>query len=242
MSGHRVQLVVSALGGIPGAKAYHSSVLVDGEEFSFSDGGICKAPQGPASHQGMQQTKTIDMGTSPKSSADMLAALECYFAEGTYDILRKNCNAFSDVALYYLVQRRLGAEYKTLERLGTSCAPLIQAVSGGQYSANPLATGFKSEAIVQELSSDRQLHTPAGTTGGAAAVNPESLRAARIARLEALQSSRQGPASASLELRNTEADGAPGEEHASDEEFARRLQFEQESDVASLAAFKSYLC
>merc|ERR1719215_1664904 len=98
---HKVQLVVSQLGGIPGAAAYHSSVMVDSEEFSFSDAGISRA-QGAASHaHARQPAKTIDMGMSVKSGAQMFAALQTHFM-------------------------RLSAEYKTLERLGATCPQLVQ--------------------------------------------------------------------------------------------------------------------
>jgi len=180
---HKVQLVVSQLGGIPGAAAYHSSVMVDSEEFSFSDAGISRA-QGAASHaHARQPAKTIDMGMSVKSGAQMFAALQTHFMPGTYDLLRKNCNSFSDAALFYLVKRRLSAEYKTLERLGATCPQLVQSISGGAYTPNPQAARFDSEVLIRELDPDKHWNTRGQVTGGtAASSSPESIRAARLAR------------------------------------------------------------
>jgi len=179
----KVQLVVSQLGGIPGAAAYHSSIMVDGEEFSFSDAGITRA-QGAASHaNARQQAKTIDMGMSSRSGAQMFTVLQNHFMPGSYDLLRKNCNSFSDVALFYLVQRRLSAEYKTLARLGATCPQLVQSISGGAYAPNAQAASFDPEVLIRDLDPEKHWNTPGQVTGGTAASrSPESIRAARLAR------------------------------------------------------------
>eukprot|EP00434_Breviolum_minutum_P041529 symbB.v1.2.036942.t2/scaffold5335.1/size28330/5 len=120
---NQVQLAVSVLGGVPGATAYHSSVIVNGHEFFFSDGGIAssgnlmshKNPQMPDS-----KPEVIDMGMSPYTGSQMQAALERYFISGTYDLLRKNCNSFSDCALFYLLHKRIDKKYRQMEKLGAS--------------------------------------------------------------------------------------------------------------------------
>ena len=45
-------------------------------------------------------------------------ALREHFARNTYDLLRKNCNTFSDVALAFLLGRRLDPKYNQV-RQGT---------------------------------------------------------------------------------------------------------------------------
>eukprot|EP00913_Durusdinium_trenchii_P032820 g30725.t1 len=83
---NQVQLAVSVLGGVPGATAYHSSVIVNGHEYFFSDGGIAstsdlsshKNPQMPDS-----KPEVIDMGMSPYTGSQMREALERYFISGT---------------------------------------------------------------------------------------------------------------------------------------------------------------
>merc|ERR1712232_1455816 len=99
------------MGGVPPMAAYHSSIIVNGEEFSFSDGGISTSMERLASHvaqpprEGQPAPKlnpqVFDMGMSLHSGGSMKRALERHFAAGTYDLLRKNCNSFSDCALWY---------------------------------------------------------------------------------------------------------------------------------------------
>ncbi|CAJ1373109.1 unnamed protein product [Effrenium voratum] len=105
---NQVQLAVSVLGGVPGATAYHSSVVVNGDEYFFSDGGISSS-SGLMSHKNPQmpdsKPEVIEMGMSPYTGSQMRAALERFFVSGTYDLLRKNCNSFSDVALFYLLHK-----------------------------------------------------------------------------------------------------------------------------------------
>eukprot|EP00439_Symbiodinium_sp_Y106_P082570 s227_g22.t1 len=117
---NQVQLAVSPLGGVPGATAYHSSVIVNGDEYFFSDGGISfgsglqshKNPQNPDS-----KPEVFDMGMSPYTGTQMKSALERFFHSGTYDLLRKNCNSFSDCALFYLLHKRLDKKYRAMEKL-----------------------------------------------------------------------------------------------------------------------------
>ncbi|CAE7750903.1 unnamed protein product [Symbiodinium sp. KB8] len=117
---NQVQLAVSPLGGVPGATAYHSSVIVNGDEYFFSDAGISfgsglqshKNPQNPDS-----KPEVFDMGMSPYTGTQMKSALERFFISGTYDLLRKNCNSFSDCALFYLLHKRLDKKYRAMEKL-----------------------------------------------------------------------------------------------------------------------------
>eukprot|EP00929_Paragymnodinium_shiwhaense_P069003 TRINITY_DN34815_c0_g1_i1.p1 TRINITY_DN34815_c0_g1~~TRINITY_DN34815_c0_g1_i1.p1 ORF type:complete len:261 (-),score=78.69 TRINITY_DN34815_c0_g1_i1:66-848(-) len=184
---NKVQLAVSPLGGVPGASAYHSSVVVNGEEFFFSDGGIGstnnlmshKNPQNPQS-----QPTIIDMGMSQYSGNALKATLEKYFQAGTYDLLRKNCNSFSDCALFYLLHQRIDKKYRQLEQLGAKNMGLVQAASGGQYQPNPKAEGFDVEKVCSEIDPEKVWATPGQAIGGTPAANSaEAMRAARLARL-----------------------------------------------------------
>ncbi|CAJ1341467.1 unnamed protein product [Effrenium voratum] len=86
---NQVQLAVSVLGGVPGATAYHSSVVVNGDEYFFSDGGISSS-SGLMSHKNPQmpdsKPEVIEMGMSPYTGSQMRAALERFFVSGTYDL------------------------------------------------------------------------------------------------------------------------------------------------------------
>lgn len=182
---HTVQLVVSSIG--PGA--YHSSVVVNGEEFSFSDGGVQSAP-GLASHTAMaeQQGKdnkpqVIDFGKSHYSGSALKGRLERYFLPGTYDLLRKNCNSFSDVALFYLVHKRMDGKYRSMEKLGSSFSGLVQGFSGGKYTPNPKAADFDIEQVIKEIDPEKVWSTPGHATGGAVITDPGAMREARLAAL-----------------------------------------------------------
>lgn len=180
---HKVQLAVSALGGVPGATAYHSSVLVDGEEFSFSAGGISRAA-GPASHrQAPGKPRILEMGTSAQSGVQLMAVLGPHFEPGTYDLLRKNCNSFSDCALYYLVKQRISNEYRALERFGGQMPALLRAVSQGTYQPNASAEAFDHEGLIRNLDPEKQWKTPGHATGGTTVDSAEAMRAIRLARL-----------------------------------------------------------
>merc|ERR1719198_2928640 len=109
----------------------------------------------------------IDMGSSRRSGRDLFSNLESYFLPGTYDLLRKNCNSFSDAALFYMVHKRLDRKYRTLEQIGAGSMGLVQAASGGQYVPNPRAAAFDLEKLVQDLDPDKAWNTPGHTTGGA---------------------------------------------------------------------------
>lgn len=183
---NKVELAVSVLGGVPGATAYHSSVVVNGEEFFFSDGGI-QSTTGLLSHKNPQNPNStpqvFDMGMSKYTGSQAKAALQQHFQAGTYDLLRKNCNSFSDCALFYLLGRRIDSKYRSLEQLGAKNMGLVQAASGGNYKPNPKTDGFDLEAIVAGLDPEKVWKTPGQATGGApAASSAEALRAARLAR------------------------------------------------------------
>merc|ERR1719343_93906 len=64
---NKVQFIVSVIGGTGPMTAYHSSVQVNGDEFSFSDAGI-SVMSGMASHQNPQmpdnKPQVFDMGFS----------------------------------------------------------------------------------------------------------------------------------------------------------------------------------
>mmetsp|Transcript_15533 Transcript_15533/g.27576 ORF Transcript_15533/g.27576 Transcript_15533/m.27576 type:complete len:221 (+) Transcript_15533:424-1086(+) len=180
-----VQLAVSVLGGVPGATAYHSSVVVNGEEYFFSDGGVASTSD-LLSHKNPQNAdskpQVMDMGMSPYTGSQMKAALERFFLNGTYDLLRKNCNSFSDCALWYLLHSRMDKKYRSLEKLGASAMGIVQAASGGKYAPNPKAEGFDVEKICAEIDPDKIWLTPGQAVGGETAGSAEAMRAARLAR------------------------------------------------------------
>lgn len=158
---HRVQLAVSELGGVPGVSAmsgfpgltaYHSSVLVDGEEFSFSGSAGLVSARGTASHVPVGgMPRIVNMGASPRTGRELFVALKHHFQPGTYDLLGKNCNSFSDCALFFLLGVRLSAEFNTLERIGAAVPSIVQMISGGYYIPNPRADTFSADNVLKSL-------------------------------------------------------------------------------------------
>eukprot|EP00446_Apocalathium_sp_SHHI-4_P077615 CAMPEP_0177560236 /NCGR_PEP_ID=MMETSP0369-20130122/71268_1 /TAXON_ID=447022 ORGANISM="Scrippsiella hangoei-like, Strain SHHI-4" /NCGR_SAMPLE_ID=MMETSP0369 /ASSEMBLY_ACC=CAM_ASM_000364 /LENGTH=258 /DNA_ID=CAMNT_0019047031 /DNA_START=44 /DNA_END=824 /DNA_ORIENTATION=+ len=132
----RVYLVATPFGpGLPNLQAYHTSVVVDQMEYSFCPFGVVLG-HGPESHRAFDFAKNMRE----------------LFMRGSYDLLGKNCNSFSDVALSYLVGKRLESKFSQMEQIGASAdkySALVRLGSGGAYRPNPAAEGFcAAEAIV----------------------------------------------------------------------------------------------
>eukprot|EP00746_Dinoflagellata_sp_MGD_P027683 gnl/MRDRNA2_/MRDRNA2_165335_c0_seq1.p1 gnl/MRDRNA2_/MRDRNA2_165335_c0~~gnl/MRDRNA2_/MRDRNA2_165335_c0_seq1.p1 ORF type:complete len:217 (+),score=46.91 gnl/MRDRNA2_/MRDRNA2_165335_c0_seq1:61-711(+) len=180
---NKVELAVSVLGGVPGATAYHSSVVVNGEEYFFSDGGVATT-RGLGSHsQAQQPPQVFNMGMSRYSGSQLMSAVGRYFQAGTYDLLRKNCNSFSDCALWYLLKKRLEGRYCMLEKVGAANSGLIQSVSNGQYKPNPKALEFDKEKLIAELDPEKVWKTPGHATGGVSVNSAEEMRRKRLEKL-----------------------------------------------------------
>lgn len=171
--GFQIQLAVSALGGLPGAQVYHSSILMDGLEFSFGAIQGLVTAKGALSHSCMAgQPELFDLGFSQRTPRQLATTLGPFFKRGTYDLLRKNCNTFADCAINFLLGQRLDAKYRSLDQLGANVPGLVQMGSFGFYKPNPAAIGFDVEAVVQSLSKsgvkDADTDAPTKVAAGAA--------------------------------------------------------------------------
>jgi len=136
---------------------------VNGEEFFFSDSGIL-SDCALNSHEKCP-TEKVHLGFSEKTGAHLYQALRSYFRPGTYDLVRKNCNLFSDCAMYYLLGKRLERKYTALERLGQANAELLSQVTNGKYTPNPEAADFQVDSVISSLDKlgleDNQVEPPA---------------------------------------------------------------------------------
>ncbi|CAE8611327.1 unnamed protein product [Polarella glacialis] len=154
-AGHRVELAATKLGpGLPGFQAYHTSVVVDDIEFAFSGDGICYGP-GLMSHRMLpDEVKVTYMGLTSITGDSMRSTLKQFFDRGTYDLLRKNCNSFSDCSLYFLLDCRLDPGYRGLEQLGHMAdkrGGIVQAITGGDYRPNVKANEFSVERCIRHV-------------------------------------------------------------------------------------------
>lgn len=158
-SGHRVDVCATTFGpGILGVQAYHTSVMVDYMEYAFSNEGVTTGPPLTSHKMLPNKTDVNYAGLTSISGNHMLAVVEPHFRKGTYDLLRKNCNSFSDCALFYLLGRRLDGKYRTMEQMGEYADEhlgLIRAVTMGDYVPNPKAATFTVDSIVERLRAAR---------------------------------------------------------------------------------------
>lgn len=156
----KVQLAVSPLHGIPMIAPYHSSILLDDSEFFFDRLGLMRLPpERKLRSHGRAKPQILDMGTSLCSARDLAKSLGPLFRPGTYDFVRKNCNSFSDCALFFLVHKRLNAEFRRLDTLGCaisqSIPSLLVAATRGHYRPNRAADGFDLDLTIASLAAQR---------------------------------------------------------------------------------------
>lgn len=170
----KVQVVATPILEVAGVKAYHTSVVIGRSEYFFDADGIITAPA-LWSHTGIDGkvppkqeplgttlTEVIDMGITPVSPEAFMRAMSPFFLAGTYDIILKNCNTFSDAALYFLTRTRIQGRFSRLERLIATARPFStrllsialhsiqqeeQQIPMG-YTTNPLAEHFSIEDVI----------------------------------------------------------------------------------------------
>mmetsp|Transcript_33492 Transcript_33492/g.77835 ORF Transcript_33492/g.77835 Transcript_33492/m.77835 type:complete len:208 (-) Transcript_33492:56-679(-) len=170
---HEVRLAATEILNVAGMSGYHTSVIVDDREYFFDSAGVMTAAP-LASHAGGQgkrpdwKTEVLEIGRSTCSGSALVEALVPYFQKGTYDIFFKNCNTFSDVALYFLTRTRLPSSHSRLERFVAATSPLStgalnkifkafvekktgQPCTEDIYVQNPEAAGFSAEAVITGL-------------------------------------------------------------------------------------------
>jgi len=162
-SGNRVQLAFTPLDVpfVPTAAllptAYHTSVIIGDKEFSFSSSGI-NSGRLTQSHHGLRnksKTEKVDLGVTFKSGGDLCRALSPFFREGSYDLLRKNCNSFSACAMCFLLGARLEEKFQALERFASDKANLVQLFTLGDYTPNVMAEQFNQAEVCEFLSFGR---------------------------------------------------------------------------------------
>lgn len=183
---NQVELAASELFTVPGfATAYHTSVIVNGEEFFFSDSGIFN-DRALTSHQG-KPSERIALGMSVYTGAQMLRALGPHFRPGTYDLIKKNCNSFSDCAVYFLLRRRLQSRFSALERTGARLGTdMLQRFTKGMYVPNPAAQSYRTEEVIRALDQlgegdiDEQPASSSTASGAGARSKPALAIGARV--------------------------------------------------------------
>jgi hypothetical protein len=151
-----VELLVSPIAELHGVAGYHTSVLVAGTEYCYGVMGIAQSPT-ISSHKKRGKMQRIFVGSSPYSGKDLVLVLEEYFPPGHYDLLRKNCNAFTDCALFFLCGQRLSWRFRNMDQIGLFADNfgLVQSISAGEYNPNPDALEFDIEDVILQLSAEQ---------------------------------------------------------------------------------------
>ncbi|CAE8695142.1 unnamed protein product, partial [Polarella glacialis] len=152
-----------------GTKAYHTSVVLEGTEYCFRPEGIVGTPVGssdrfdkPPSHVGKPKTRVFEVGLTRSHSDELVEKLDPFFQPGSYDLVNKNCNAFTDCALAFLLSRRLPRKYSAVERSGQSAPELLlSCASVGRYKVNASAAPFNLEAIILKVDANAWMGTAA---------------------------------------------------------------------------------
>lgn len=151
-----MELVFSPLANMQGLLGYHSSVLIDGEEYYFTPSGIRCYPK-LSSHKRMS-VERVEVGKSVLGGTALLDALSKHFQPRTYDLLRKNCNNFTDCGLVLLTGQRLDSRLRSVESIGqmVDSMMLVQILSGGRYTPNEQASSYDHEAVIATLTEQRK--------------------------------------------------------------------------------------
>jgi len=90
----------------------------------------------------------IEVGMTRKTGMELQRALSPHFSLGTYDLVFKNCNSFTDASLAYLLSRRLPAEYTFSDQLGKDMPKMLSMLTDGRYAPNPEAEQFNLESVI----------------------------------------------------------------------------------------------
>merc|ERR1712039_840093 len=73
---------------------------------------------------GTSKTEVIEMGRTQSDGRQLVQMLHPFFKKGTYDLFYKNCNSFTDAALYFLTRNRLDSRFTRIERMITATNPV----------------------------------------------------------------------------------------------------------------------
>jgi len=153
---HRVQLAVSPIGriSVPNMfQAYHTSIALGDTEYCFTQRGVVALPCFQSHVRVKGPNQVFEMGLTDISDSKLMAIMDPFFERGSYDILRKNCNSFTDCALFLLLGKRLQEEFREVDRLGLSADKLglIRLLTMCDYTPNPLAQGFDTDLVLQAV-------------------------------------------------------------------------------------------
>lgn len=142
-----------------GLGAYHTGVEIEGIEYSFSDGGILKGkPKMYPDSCRYVFKETIVLGTYKGTVNDFRAALtemQTAFPKGSYDLLNKNCNSFSDAFSERLLGVGIPKWINRLANAGSTLSAVIPVRTGKPKPRNAIEStrNNKNHRLSQSKSS-----------------------------------------------------------------------------------------
>mmetsp|Transcript_106408 Transcript_106408/g.318054 ORF Transcript_106408/g.318054 Transcript_106408/m.318054 type:complete len:329 (+) Transcript_106408:84-1070(+) len=175
-----VQVAATVVLRIAGVVAYHTSIIVGDREYFFDNRGIESAPpfwshavsssaaaagldvegdgagHGPDSGERRaaappaSRLEVCNYGKSALTGAALLKGLAPFFEDGTYDVVLKNCNAFTDAALYLLTRKRLESRFTRMERALAATTPISTGVINTVMRASTSSVGSNSRTRSQQ--------------------------------------------------------------------------------------------
>eukprot|EP00425_Heterocapsa_triquetra_P034053 CAMPEP_0195120832 /NCGR_PEP_ID=MMETSP0448-20130528/122757_1 /TAXON_ID=66468 /ORGANISM="Heterocapsa triquestra, Strain CCMP 448" /LENGTH=232 /DNA_ID=CAMNT_0040158281 /DNA_START=1 /DNA_END=699 /DNA_ORIENTATION=+ len=176
---HVVRLAATEILKVAGMSGFHTSLIIDDRELFFDRDGIMAAPPlwshlaGRSKHPSDLRTEVVEIGRSASGAKALVQALGPFFEKGTYDIFFKNCNSFTDAALYFLTRTRLDGHFSRIERLITATNPVSTsllnrlfrafiesntgtAVDVDIYVTNPEADGFSVDDVIASFDEESE--------------------------------------------------------------------------------------
>jgi hypothetical protein len=110
-----------------GVGAYHSGVEVEGREWTFSDSGVFFTKPLDANCGAFKTT--INVGEHRGAAKDfdrIITDLKKEFPEGSYDLVKRNCNHFADALCNRLVQKGIPSWINRAASFGSSLLPKVK--------------------------------------------------------------------------------------------------------------------
>lgn len=174
---------------------YHTAVLLRGEEIYFG-AGISRVPDG-RSRFGSARLRVLDLGATTKTADDVEGFLRrasaSTFSATSYDLLRRNCNHFSDEFATFLTGSGIPREIVTLpeEVMNSPFGAAMRPMLSGLEASLAVNEGGVSSAAVGVAPA------PAAAAATTAALEAAAGRAA-VADARERERRHEAPATASL--------------------------------------------
>jgi len=138
---HEVRVASTEILKVAGLTGFHTSIIIDDYEYFFDREGIMSAPQlwshqaGGMKPPGAAKTEVMEVGRTQSDGRQLVQALHPFFRKGTYDLFYKNCNTFTDAALYFLTHSRLDSRFNRIERVITATNPVSTSLINRLFRA-----------------------------------------------------------------------------------------------------------